>query len=481
MKPIPIKRTIEKVPGGMMVLPLFFGALIVTFFPHAGAFFGSFTGALFTGALPILAVFYLCMGAMIDVHALPQVARRGGLLLATKTFLGVAAGFIFGRRLGMEPVRSGWWTGISTLAIVAAINDTNGGLYMSLTGQYGTPQEAAAYSVMALESGPFLTMITLGAAGLSAFPWPTLLGAILPLLTGMLLGNLDPDLRKFFSTAAPVLIPFYAFALGATLDLHRVWEAGLVGIALGLGVILVSAPVLLLVDRLSGGRGTAGIAAATTASNAAAVPALVAAANPNYADAAGHRHRPRRLLRNRHQPPSPPPHRLVGPPRSPATRRKRIKSYAVMSNRALKNRRHRTRIGIVAAALIISTPTHPQKAAPPLHPSFEILTHRMDVDVDGAPNAYGPPGKPALDILLHAHSLEREDKEIVGYLTDAKGKPSSRAPTTPSPATTSPRPPSPTTTTPTSATPAATSTPATSTTSSAATKPSAAASRSATS
>ena len=27
------------------------------------------------------------------------------------------------------------------------------------------------------------------------------------------------------------------------------------------------------------------------------------------------------------------------------------------------------------------------------HPSFEILTHRMDVDVDGAPNAYGPPGK----------------------------------------------------------------------------------------
>ena len=286
MKSIPIKRTIEKVPGGMMVLPLFLGSLIATFFPHTGTFFGSFTGALFTGALPILAVFFICTGSMIDVHALPYVARRGGLLLLAKTSLGVAAGIFFGRRLGMEPVLSGWWTGISTLAIVAAINDTNGGLYMSLTGQYGTPQESAAYSVMALESGPFLTMITLGAVGLSAFPWPTLLGAILPLFIGMLLGNLDPDLRKFFSTAAPVLIPFYAFALGATLDLHRVWEAGLVGIVLGIGVILVSAPVLFLVDRLIGGRGTAGIAAATTASNAAAVPALVAAANHNYADAA---------------------------------------------------------------------------------------------------------------------------------------------------------------------------------------------------
>jgi 2-keto-3-deoxygluconate permease len=286
VKSIPIKRTIEKVPGGMMVLPLFLGSLTATFFPHTGTFFGSFTGALFTDALPILAVFFVCTGAMIDVHALPYVARRGGLLLLAKTSLGVAAGIVFGHRLGIAPVTSGWWAGISTLAIVAAINDTNGGLYMSLTSQYGTPQEAAAYSVMALESGPFLTMLTLGATGLSAFPWPTLLGAILPLCVGMLLGNLDPDLRKFFSTAAPVLIPFYAFALGATLDLHRVWEAGLVGIILGLAVILVSAPVLMLVDRLSGGRGTAGLAAATTASNAAAVPALVAVANHDYLPAA---------------------------------------------------------------------------------------------------------------------------------------------------------------------------------------------------
>ena len=57
------------------------------------------------------------------------------------------------------------------------------------------------------------------------------------------------------------------------------------------------------------------------------------------------------------------------------------------------------------------------------HPSFEILTHRMDVDVDGAPNAYGPPGKKTLDTLLNAHYLNRAEKEIVGYLIDERGKP----------------------------------------------------------
>ena len=95
--------------------------------------------------------------------------------------IGILLGVIFGRLLGESPITSGVFAGISTLAIVAAMNDTNGGLYMALMGQYGQPRDVGAYSVMSLESGPFLTMVTLGVAGLSAFPWPTLIGAILPL------------------------------------------------------------------------------------------------------------------------------------------------------------------------------------------------------------------------------------------------------------------------------------------------------------
>ncbi len=42
----------------------------------------------------------------------------------------------------------------------------------------------------------------------------------------------------------------------------------------------------------------------------------------------------------------------------------------------------------------------------------------MDVDVDGAPNAYGPPGSHALDSLKHAHYRGWKRAEIVGYLTE---------------------------------------------------------------
>jgi hypothetical protein len=60
----------------------------------------------------------------------------------------------------------------------------------------------------------------------------------------------------------------------------------------------------------------------------------------------------------------------------------------------------------------------PQSQLPPSAQNFTILTHRMDVDVDGAPNAYGPPNFPTLDNLRDAHYRRRPHGEIVGYLTE---------------------------------------------------------------
>jgi len=271
----------------MMVVPLTCGALITTFAPHTAEFFGSFTGALFTGAIPVLAVFFVCLGSTIPLKALPEMVRRGGVLLATKVGIGIAIGFVLGHFIGVMPIEGGLLAGISTLAVVAAFNDTNGGLYIALMEHYGRPADAGAYCIMSLESGPFFTMITLGAAGLSSFPWQTLVGAILPLFVGIALGNLDDELRVFLGKAAPALIPFFAFGLGASLNLARIWEAGLIGLVLGIAVIAISGVFLVVADRLTGGTGIAGLAASTTAGNAAAVPALVAAADHRYAEAAG--------------------------------------------------------------------------------------------------------------------------------------------------------------------------------------------------
>lgn len=283
---IPIKATLDRIPGGSMVVPLFAGAVVHTFWPGSGDFFGSFTGALFTGALPLTAVFFLCLGTTLEFGATGQILVKGGSLLGAKLAGAAVIGIVAAQFLDEAPIASGAFAGLSVLALVAAMNDTNGTMFITLMQQFGRPRDAAAYGVMSIESGPFFTMVTLGVAGLSAFPWQAMLGAVLPLILGAVLGNLDRSMRDWLSPVCPGLIPVIAFGLGNTIDLTAVWKAGLLGVGLGIFVFLWTGLLLVLVDRLTGGAGVAGVAAATTAGNAVTVPAIVAGANPAYEAAA---------------------------------------------------------------------------------------------------------------------------------------------------------------------------------------------------
>ncbi|EFF0612513.1 2-keto-3-deoxygluconate permease [Escherichia coli] len=163
-----IKRSIEKIPGGMMLVPLFLGALCHTFSPGAGKYFGSFTNGMITGTVPILAVWFFCMGASIKLSATGTVLRKSGTLVVTKIAVAWVVAAIASRIIPEHGVEVRFFAGLSTLALVAAMDMTNGGLYASIMQQYGTKEEAGAFVLMSLESGPLMTMIILGTAGIAA-------------------------------------------------------------------------------------------------------------------------------------------------------------------------------------------------------------------------------------------------------------------------------------------------------------------------
>ena len=278
-----IKRAIDKIPGGMMLVPLFIGAVVHTIAPDSGKYFGSFTNGLMTGTVPILAVWFFCMGASIKLSATGTVLRKSGTLVVTKIAVAWVVAAIASRVVPENGFEVGMLAGLSTLALVAAMDMTNGGLYASIMQQYGTKEEAGAFVLMSLESGPLMTMVILGTAGIASFEPHVFVGAVLPFLVGFTLGNLDPELREFFSKAVQTLIPFFAFALGNTINLAVIAQTGLLGIMLGISVIVVTGIPLIIADRLiGGGDGTAGIAASSSAGAAVATPVLIAEMVPQF-------------------------------------------------------------------------------------------------------------------------------------------------------------------------------------------------------
>jgi 2-keto-3-deoxygluconate permease len=282
-----IKQAVERLPGGMMLIPLLLGAVVHTFSPDAGKYFGSFTNGLISGTVPILSVWFFCIGASIDIRATGTVLRKSGTLVVTKILVAWLVAVVAAHLIPGEGFTTGMLAGLSTLALVSAMDMTNGGLYASLMNQYGSREEAGAFVLMSIESGPLVTMIILGSAGVAAFEAHHFVGAVLPFIVGFALGNLDIELRDFFGKATMTLIPFFGFALGNTIDLSVILHTGLLGIALGVFVILITGIPLILTDKWIGrGNGTAGIAASSTAGASVANPVIIAGMNPDFAQIA---------------------------------------------------------------------------------------------------------------------------------------------------------------------------------------------------
>jgi 2-keto-3-deoxygluconate permease len=271
---------VNRVPGGLMVVPLFIGMLINTFFPDLLKI-GGFTQALTAAGYPtILGMYLFTVGTKMTVRTAPKMLLRGFGILASKA----ATATIFA--LVVAKFFNGSVIGLSTLSVMVAMSDTNGGMFLALTSVMGDKEDCGTYVMQSIETGPFLTMLIFVGTGLAVIPWLTMVSVIAPIFAGAILGNLDEDLKTFFASHEPIIVPFMAFTLGQTIDLKSVVTAGLPGVVLGLVVVIVTGVVCILADRLFGGTGIAGAAASSTAGNSATVPQAVALADPSYAPVA---------------------------------------------------------------------------------------------------------------------------------------------------------------------------------------------------
>lgn len=299
-----IKQAIERVPGGLMVVPLLLGAAVNTLdqmhlapiqalLKKLGARavdghysildIGGFFSALFSPAaiLTLIALFLFCAGSQMTLRVGGRALKKGLVITTAKYAMGlvVAAAFALVSEDPMDGL-----LGLSVLAIIAAMTNSNGGMYVALTGEYGNKSDVGAVAVLSINDGPLFTLLGLtffGATGLLAeahFPFIALLAVFLPIGLGMLLGNLDHEIQSFLAPGQTITIPFFAFALGTTMNLSVFGRMDVLagGLALGLMTTALTGLAGGLGLRLTGERSQiAGMSEASTAGNAVATPKAI--------------------------------------------------------------------------------------------------------------------------------------------------------------------------------------------------------------
>lgn len=173
-----ILKTVQKVPGGMMVIPLLLGVILNTVCPSLLQA-GGYVTALWSsgGANTAIAIFLFCVGAQIQLRQGGQILKRGFVLLFAKFLAGAVLGWVIGAIFGTAGV-----LGLSTLAIISAVTNSNGGLFMSLAGTFGDDTDIAAQAILNINDGPFLTLVAVGASGMADIPLQSILCAVAPIL-----------------------------------------------------------------------------------------------------------------------------------------------------------------------------------------------------------------------------------------------------------------------------------------------------------
>lgn len=279
-KDLDLLNKMKKLPGGLVIIPLLIAVILATFVPQVFQIDGYVTALFYDGNAAMMGLFLIVCGSAINIKQVGMPLYKGVTLTAVKFILGVLLGLLVGKIAG-----PGGFLGLTPFVIIAAITNSNGSLYISLSSQFGNASDTGAISILSLNDGPFFTLVALGATGLASIPFMSMVAVLVPLLIGFVWGNIDAGFRRACQTAQPIITFFMTISIGSKTDVSTLVKAGASGIVLGL-ISAATAVLFFIIFNIllpKKERNAMGAAVGTTALNSAQTPAAVGQADPSMA------------------------------------------------------------------------------------------------------------------------------------------------------------------------------------------------------
>ncbi len=283
---LPLHRIFNSFPGGLMIIPLFLGAIITTVSQSFGvadlwAELGDPMQTLFSskGIIPFLGLMLFFTGTQTDVRKLKTMVKVGLPLIAIR--FGLVYAFAF---LALEVWGLAGFVGVSFVALLSCLASPNAVLFNGLTEPYGDDSDRSYFSISLMLALPVFPLLLLQGAEGASIDYRPILSLILPFAFGILLGNLDPALRSFFERGNSVIIMFLGFQFGSYINL--VSAAKEIPSALLLTLVFYGVAIMpsLLFEKFVVKRsGYVTLAMSGVAGVSLSIPELAAAALPSTA------------------------------------------------------------------------------------------------------------------------------------------------------------------------------------------------------
>ena len=275
-----ILKKIDKIPGGIILVPMLCTAIINTLCPEALQI-GVITPPLLSPSGPpvFIGVLLFLAGSQFQVKDIPAAMGRGGVLLLAKILIAVGLTFCYLRLFGTDGA-----LGISVLAFCITVISLNPGTFLAVATVYGDSVDPPGFGLYNLVVAPTIPAVILGVLDGAAFDYMAIVTTLVPFLLGMLLGNLDPELKGLFAGATRPVLFFAGCDFGAAVDLVSAVKTGVSGLALSGIYIVFCLGLMLLVDKLILRQpGYAAASLSCVAGASVSMPPIVAELLPQYA------------------------------------------------------------------------------------------------------------------------------------------------------------------------------------------------------
>lgn len=249
---VPIHEILTRFPGGNIVIPLIIGALITTIsslcgHPDIWAEAGQPLQGMFSGKAGLMTFIGLMIfftGTQTDVTNLKPVLKRGVPLLALKLGPAYAFAFIFLALFG-----EGGIGGISFLGFTSALTCINSAMFMSIANSYADDADRAYFSLAMVFGLPVLPVVAVSLGTGNGIDYVAIISILVPMIFGIVLGNLDKKMRRFYEAGTQVIIMFMGFQFGSYIDLTQAFRQIPQALILTLFLYITTLPPLL-VERL---------------------------------------------------------------------------------------------------------------------------------------------------------------------------------------------------------------------------------------